>query len=254
MTRLPFKKRLPGLIKGWIFRTGFYRLLHPFSNLMKWLAYISDEGVWIRKMKNNKFVMNDYYTGSYDYDKRFELYNAIIASEKINEGVINYFEFGVAHGKSFQWWIKQNMHPDSRFYGFDTFEGLPEAFGKWKIGEMNPEGNFPVIENDTRFKFYKGLFQDTLLPSLVDYKASTKRKVILLDADLFTATLFVLTQLYPYLQVGDIIIFDEFNVPLHEYMAFKIFVDSFYIDYEVLGAVNNYYCTVIKITGMHKVS
>jgi O-methyltransferase len=41
--------------------------------------------------------------------------------------------------------------------------------------------------------------------------------------------------------------FDEFNVPLDEFKAFKIWVDSYYIEYEVLGEVNNYYQTVIKI-------
>jgi len=251
MQRLSFKNRIPGLVKGWIFSTGFFRLVHPFANLMKWMASISEEGMWISKMKKQSFVMNDFYTGSYDYDKRFELYEAVIKSEKLQEGPLNYFEFGVAHGRSFKWWIKQNLHADSRFYGFDTFEGLPEAWGSFKKGEMNPEGNFPVIENDTRYKFYKGLFQDTFLPALPDHKTSRSRKLIMLDADLFSSTLFVLTQFYPYLQVGDLLIFDEFNVPLHEYMAFKLFVDSFYIDYEVLGAVNNYYCTVIKITGMH---
>ena len=40
---------------------------------------------------------------------------------------------------------------------------------------------------------------------------------------------------------GDIILFDEFNVPNHEYSVFKIFNESFYIDFELIGAVNNYY-------------
>ena len=35
--------------------------------------------------------------------------------------------------------------------------------------------------------------------------------------------------------------FDEFNVPLHEYKAFKEWVESFYINYKVIGEVNNYY-------------
>ena len=40
---------------------------------------------------------------------------------------------------------------------------------------------------------------------------------------------------------GDIILFDEFNVPNHEYSVFKIFNESLYIDFELIGAVNNYY-------------
>ena len=57
----------------------------------------------------------------------------------------------------------------------------------------------------------------------------TRPKIIHLDADLFSSTIFVLSQLYPYLKKGDIIFFDEFNVANHEFLAFKIFTESFYV-------------------------
>ena len=41
--------------------------------------------------------------------------------------------------------------------------------------------------------------------------------------------------------------FDEFNVPLDEFKAFKEWTESFYIEYEVLGEVNNYYQMALKI-------
>jgi hypothetical protein len=68
-----------------------------------------------------------------------------------------------------------------------------------------------------------------------------------MDADIYSATLYVLTSLAPFLKKGDIIFFDEFNVPLHEFKAFSEWVSSFYINYEVLGAVNNFYQVAIKI-------
>ncbi|MEZ4850835.1 MAG: hypothetical protein R3B93_19900 [Bacteroidia bacterium] len=43
-------------------------------------------------------------------------------------------------------------------------------------------------------------------------------------------------------------LFDEFNVPNHEYKAFIEWVDSFYINYEVLGQVNNYYQVAMRLT------
>lgn len=43
----------------------------------------------------------------------------------------------------------------------------------------------------------------------------------MLDADLYPATLFTLTILAPYLNKGDIKLFDEFVVPTHEFMAYK---------------------------------
>ena len=68
-----------------------------------------------------------------------------------------------------------------------------------------------------------------------------------MDADLYSATLYVLTLLTPFLNSGDIIMFDEFNVPLDEFKAFKEWTESFYIEYEVLGEVNNYYQMALKI-------
>ena len=47
---------------------------------------------------------------------------------------------------------------------------------------------------------------------------------------------------------GDVIFFDEFNVPQHEFKAFTEWVNAFYVKYEVLGAVNNYYQIAVKIT------
>jgi hypothetical protein len=68
-----------------------------------------------------------------------------------------------------------------------------------------------------------------------------------LDADLFSSTLFVLSQLYRFLNDGDILLFDEFAVPKHEFQAFKIFTESFYVKYEVIGAANNYLFLAVKI-------
>ena len=68
-----------------------------------------------------------------------------------------------------------------------------------------------------------------------------------MDADLFSSTLFVLTSLANYLKEGDIVMFDEFNVPNHEFMAFKYFTESYYIKFELIGAVNNYYQVAFKV-------
>jgi O-methyltransferase len=69
-----------------------------------------------------------------------------------------------------------------------------------------------------------------------------------MDADIYSATLYVLTSISPYLSANDIIIFDEVNVPMHEFKAFTEWVKSYYINYEVLAASNNYYQLAIKIT------
>ena len=166
---------------------------------------------------------------------------------KDNSKII-YLEFGVAGGESFKWWLNENKDNSSCFYGFDTFEGLPENWGVlFKKGDMNYEES---QMQDKRAKFIKGLFQDTLFSFIQDnkdYLNSNTRKVIHMDADLYSSTIFVLSQLYPYLKSGDIILFDEFNVPLHEFKAFKEFTEAFYIKLEPLGAVNNYLQTAFIV-------
>jgi O-methyltransferase len=51
-----------------------------------------------------------------------------------------------------------------------------------------------------------------------------------MDADLYSATIFTLSQLYPFLHKGDIIMFDEFNVAMHEFKAYDEFTSNFYIN------------------------
>ncbi len=69
----------------------------------------------------------------------------------------------------------------------------------------------------------------------------------MLDADLFSSTLFTLSSLAPFFKEGDIILFDEFVVPTHEFMAYHHFLDSYYFDLELIGAANNYYFAAFKV-------
>jgi O-methyltransferase len=195
--------------------------------------------LWISKQKKDG-ILNDYFSLHRDYDKRYKLYEYLIETQKLANEPIDFLEFGVCGGHSFKWWADHATHADSRFYGFDTFEGLPENWGSfYKKGDMAQ----PVpTSDDTRVAFIKGLFQDTLPTFITSNDMKTrKRKILHLDADLFSSTLFSLSSLAPYLQAGDILMFDEFNVPNHEFFAFKMFVDSYYIKTELIAAVNNYY-------------
>jgi len=69
----------------------------------------------------------------------------------------------------------------------------------------------------------------------------------MLDVDLYSATIYVLTSLAPYLKKGDIIFFDEFSVPTHEFKAYHEFVQSYYINLELIAAANNYYFVAFRV-------
>jgi len=225
----------------WLFyRYKLHIVIEPFSGFLLNLAYLSKVSVWISK--NRKIPFNDFYSPKWDYNKRYGLYDYIFISKKL-EQPISYLEFGVSGGHSFAWWVKANTHPASYFAGFDTFEGLPEDWGGFRQGAMS--ANIPVMD-DKRVAFYKGLFQETL-PGFVKELDVNRRKVILMDADLFTSTLYVLTILAPYLKKGDIILFDQFNVPMHEFLAFRMFTSSFYLKFDLIGAANNYYFCAFEL-------
>jgi O-methyltransferase len=224
-------------------RWNLHAITEPFSALFLNGYYMTKLSKWRRHTKVTGY--NDWYQGKWDYNRRITLYEAISKTEALNQTAIDYFEFGVSGGSSFRWWLANNNNPASRFYGFDTFEGLPESYGSFEKGSMAAALESLNI-TDTRASFYKGLFQDTLRPFLENYK-SEKRKLVHMDADLFSATIFSLSQLYRFLNDGDILMFDEFAVPKHEFMAFKIFTESFYIDYEVIAAANNYLFLAVKI-------
>ena len=69
----------------------------------------------------------------------------------------------------------------------------------------------------------------------------------MLDADLYSATLYTLTTLSPFLKKGDIIFFDEFVVPTHEFKAYLDYSQSHYIDLKLIAAANNYYFVAFQV-------
>jgi O-methyltransferase len=215
----------------------------PFSGPMSNALHMGHLSQWRKQHPVKGF--NDFYQETWDYNRRYSLYEAIAKQEGLFEQPIDYFEFGVAGGYSFNWWLQHNTNPKSRFFGFDSFEGMPEKWGSFEKGSMAYAVESMQIA-DRRAALYKGLFQESLPPFLEEYQG-VNRRLVHLDADLFSSTLFTLSQLYRFLKPGDIILFDEFAVPRHEFLAFKIFTESFYVEYEVIGAANNYVFVAVKI-------
>jgi len=166
---------------------------------------------------------------------RYTLYDRILKNERL-DGPIDYLEFGVYRGASLRWWCEHLACDEARFYGFDSFEGLPEEWGAVQKGTFNTAHEIPHID-DRRVDFVVGWFQDTL-PDFLRGHPLHRRKIIHMDADLYSSTLYVLALLSPYLTPGDIIIFDEFGsirMAQHEFRAFEDFQSTFRIDLVPLG-------------------
>lgn len=94
------------------------------------------------------------------FDDRESLHE-FLNNELIKNRPIVFLEFGVAQGATFERWLQTNTNPDSMFYGFDTFRGLPEE-AKHFI-KVTPKGTFdlngkPPDIDDSRAEFVVGLF------------------------------------------------------------------------------------------------
>lgn len=210
-------------------------ILKPFANILLKLYCLSKFADW-KKAYNNNFALKKYVN-------RFELYSQIIKNEQLDR--ICYLEFGVSKGESIKWWLSQIKQNDSRFFGFDTFEGIPENWGTKPKGSYSNDGNYPVI-SDSRCKFIKGLFQETL-PGFFQTFECNDRLIIHFDADLYSSTLFCLFTMAPYLKSGDLLIFDEFNITTHEFRAFLDFQNVSNFNFLFIGESNDYNKVVLKI-------
>jgi O-methyltransferase len=155
-----------------------------------------------------------------------ESFYGSIMSDYIKDDAVDYLEFGVYQGGSIKKWIELNRHPSTRFFGFDSFEGLPEAWTpKLTRGTFDASGTLPQIADD-RVSFIKGWFQDTLPPFLQTFSPRS-RLVIHNDSDLYSSTLYVLTMLNHLFKAKTIIIFDEFPSALHEFRAWNDYLSAY---------------------------
>ncbi|MGA2250950.1 TylF/MycF/NovP-related O-methyltransferase [Terracidiphilus sp.] len=174
------------------------------------------------------------------FPHRFELYSSV--NQLLGNQAVCYLEFGVWKGESLRKWTQLNNHPDSRFYGFDSFEGLPEDWqhigGTTTKSAFDLDGNLPIFD-DSRVGLEKGWFQQTILPFLREHEI-THPLVIHNDSDLHSSTLYTLAMLDSYIKPGDIIIFDEYSSPLNEYLAWKEYQKAFMRTSKCIGMSNNW--------------
>jgi hypothetical protein len=148
------------------------------------------------------------------------------------------FEFGVWSGESINYLA--SLLPTSKIYGFDSFEGLPDAwFGKaGGIGSFSRQGEPPLVRENV--ELVVGWF-DHALPPFLDTHSIESISLIHVDCDLYSSTRTIFGHLQKRIVAGTIIVFDEyFNYPTwkrHEYSAFQEFVRYHQIKYEYIGLV-----------------
>ena len=176
------------------------------------------------------------------FENRFQLYD-YVNSTMLGSESIDYLEFGVFEGQSLFKWSDINNNTDSRLYGFDSFEGLPEqqddgVFRKVAENHFNVDGRVPQTD-DKRIHFIKGYFQNVLQQFLSEFTPGN-RLVVHNDSDLYSSTLYSLTMLDSILEGGSILIFDEFYSSSYEFQAFMDYTKSYLREYELIATVGNF--------------
>lgn len=171
----------------------------------------------------------------HSYDTRERFWNNLVERIGPNESVL-FLEFGVYRGESIRWFSQSFRNPESLFFGFDTFAGLPEDWETRKLpaGTFCCNGQEPAVD-DSRIRFVKGLFSDTL-PKMIDkIKVAAEGRTVLVhyDADLFSSTLFVLTFLWQWLD-RYYFLFDEFFG--EESWALSTFIKSYPCQFEFVAS------------------
>jgi hypothetical protein len=151
-----------------------------------------------------------------------------------------WLEFGVYSGGSINRIARYN-HGD--VYGFDSFEGLPEAWigrveswgGTYGKGTFSLGGSLPSVSNNV--KLFKGWFKDSLPKFLADHPGPIA--FIHVDSDIYSSARDIFALLKDRICDGCIIVFDELIgyscFEEHEWKAWWEFVEDNNISFEWIG-------------------
>ena len=132
-----------------------------------------------------------------------------------------YFEFGCNEANTMRkaWDHFEHLF-DLEYVGFDSFEGLPEIAPIdeqpiWEKGKLAfAEQRFVkrVVANGmprSKLRTVKGFYDTSLTPELRDNLLPKKAAVIYIDCDLYLSTVPVLEWIVDFLQMGTVIVFDD---------------------------------------------
>ena len=117
----------------------------------------------------------------------------------------HWMEFGVREGTTIEQFLKYK--PNIHIHGFDSWQGLPEA---WDVGnKVYQPGDMavPMPKFDSRVELWKGWFAETIDPW--KEKHSGHIQLLHVDGDLYSSAKTVLTKLNDRIVPGTVIIFDE---------------------------------------------
>ena len=177
---------------------------------------------WTKAGKHARWVRNTYV--EFGRQQRREIFLSAARFLHINRPIEGYyFEFGCNEANTMRMaWDSFQYLFDFTYVGFDSFEGLPEIAQIdqqeiWEKGKLAfAEEKFIAtcmshgIPKD-RLRTVRGFYDRSLTQQLARELLPKKAAVIYVDCDLYESTVSVLQWIPSFLQLGTIVIFDDWN-------------------------------------------
>lgn len=165
------------------------------SRMATHLGELADYSTWIRRNFGETPI----------YLHRELLWERVLPHLRVEN--LTVMEFGVAWGYATKWWLTRLESPSLRWYGFDTFTGLPESYRHMDPGTFSADGLTPTID-DTRVTWVAGLAEETI-PEFEFAQEPRGRMFLFFDFDLYGPSLVAWEHFSGWLKPGDILYFDE---------------------------------------------
>ena len=170
--------------------------------------------------RKGRWIRREYWR--FGQDQRNFVFMSIARFLHINRPVPGYyFEFGCNEANTMRKaWDHFQYLFDFTYVGFDSFEGLPEITkidqqAIWEKGKLAfPEERFIKLVLSRgmpadKLLTVKGFFDASLTTQLKKSLLPTKAAVIYIDCDLYASTVPVLEWIVDFLQVGTVVVFDD---------------------------------------------
>jgi methyltransferase family protein len=199
----------------------------------------------VRDVQSSAAFEREHLTKAAHFKSRPQLYRHALAQAG-DDGL--FLEFGVYKGDSIN--RLAELKPAVRWYGFDSFVGLPEAWTPGaRAGAFSIAGRLPPVRNNVTL--IKGFFEQTMAPFAAQHP-NEKVAFLHIDCDLYSATRTVFEHLGDRLQPGCIIVFDEFinyaGWQDAEYKAFMEFIGAKGRRFEYIGYVRTGGQVAVRLT------
>jgi hypothetical protein len=207
------------------------RLKRAFEDRVHWALFNQENALRLAALAEGAEYAKQYMSGA---TASADTREVISCGVKHAPRVGLFAEFGVWQGATINA-IADQVGPQILVHGFDSFEGLPEAWGEFDKGTFHRHGKLPRVRPNVRL--HAGWFDETG-PRFAQDHPGESVAFLHVDCDLYSSTKTIFDHLGERLTAGSVIVFDEyFNFPgwrEHEYRAFQELVQARSLRYRYL--------------------